>query len=254
MRVCCVEGPAISTIRTDYYNDMAVFLGATRLGQGGKALAELELSDVGLADSVAINKYKTTFYDGRGDDDDKITRVDQIKAQRDEADNAYDKQILTERIGLLVNGVAKICVGGYTEMEIKEKYDRIEDALNSARSAIDEGVLLGGGVTLLREAQRLEDEGSTHGDKILAKALKVPFRQLLANAGVHEANAEVLEQTLLKQPDWVYDIARSEFNKAGVKSGIIDSAKSVRCALQNAVSIAGLLTTSGGAIVFEDSR
>ena len=246
MQFCAVKGPHATTVRSGYYDDIAIMSGGTRLGNGGATLENATLEDVGEVERVVIDKYTTTFYDGQGDEDEMLKRVEQLRAMKTKAESPYDEQILSDRIGALTQGIAKIGVGGATDMEIKEKYDRIEDALNSARAAIEEGVIPGGGVTLLKIA--VEMEVKSIGHKILKVALKSPFYQILANIE-HELTQEEFE-LVMKDKNSVYD-ARNKVVVDAMASGIIDPVKVCRTALENAVSISALLSTAGGGIIYE---
>lgn len=245
---CAVTGPHMTHVRTGYYDDIAVYTGATRLGNGARNLGAIEFDDIGVVGRVIASKYKTTFYDGQGLEDDVLIRVDQLKAMKAQAESPYDAQILNDRIAAITNGIAKIGVGGVTEFEVKEKYDRIEDALNAARAAIEEGVVPGGGTTLLRIGNSLNPEKSI-GNKILNRALKSPFFQILENRGIEDAERQEIAQQVLKSSKKVYD-ARNKQLKNAIKSGIIDPVKVTRTALENAVSIASLLSTAGGAVIY----
>lgn len=249
MQICPVIGPNATHVRSGYYDDMAVYSGGTRLGNGARNLSAIEEDDIGLVKRVISDKYKTTLYDGQGDEDDVLQRVSQLKAMKAQAESPYDSQILNDRIAAITNGIAKIGVGGVTELEIKEKYDRIEDALNAARAAIQEGVVPGGGTTLLRIADKLDPNHSV-GHKILNKALTAPFLQILENIGLDEKTRNDLAAEMTYSRRKVYD-ARNKKIKNALNCGIIDPVKVTRTALENAVSIATLLSTAGGAVIFQ---
>lgn len=248
MQVCCVLGPHATHVRTGYYDDLAVYTGGTRLGNGARNLGAIEGDDIGLVKRVIVDKYKTTLYEGQGDEESVLERVQQLKALKAGAESPYDAQICNDRIASITNGIAKIAVGGSTELEIKEKYDRIEDALNAARAAIQEGVVAGGGSTLLRIADKL-DPAKGAGHQILANALCYPFYQILENIGLSEAVVNENALLIEAEANIVYD-ARNKKIKNALEAGIIDPVKVTRTALENAVSIASLLTTAGGAIIF----
>jgi chaperonin GroEL len=248
MTFCPITGPNTTHVRSGYYDDLAVYSGGTRLGNGARNLESIEMDDIGLVKRALSDKYKTTLYDGQGSEESILERVDQLKAAKAQAESPYDAQILNDRLASLTNGIAKIGVGGTTEMEIKEKYDRIEDALNAARAAIEEGVVPGGGTTLLRIA--LEMPEKTVGQKILKVALQAPFFQILENIGIFKEEALEVSKTLVKSKSKVYD-ARTKQIKNAMTAGIIDPVKVTRTALENAVSIATLLSTCGGAITYE---
>lgn len=250
LNIVPIIGPNVTHVRTGYYDDLAVYSGGTRLGNGSRNLESIEEDDIGLVKRVISDKYKTTFYDGQGDETEIIARVDQLKANRAQAESPYDAQVLNDRIAALTSGIAKIGVGGTTELEIKEKYDRIEDALNAARAAIQEGVVAGGGATLLRIANKM-DANKSVGHAILKKALAAPFNQILENIG-YAINEYDLE-SILKNKNKTFD-ARNKKVKNALTAGIIDPVKVTRTALENAVSIASLLSTAGGAIIYVSDK
>lgn len=250
MVIAPITGPNVTHVRTGYYDDLAVFSGGTRMGNGSRNLESIEEEDIGLVKRIISDKYKTTIYDGQGDEDEVIKRVDQLKANKATAESPYDAQVLNDRIAALTSGIAKIGVGGTTEFEIKEKYDRIEDALNAARAAIQEGVVPGGGATLLRIADGLNGAKSV-GHMILKVALKAPFYQILENIGVTITDDQLKE--ILENKNKTFD-ARNKKVKNALTAGIIDPVKVTRTALENAVSIAALLSTAGGAIVYSNEK
>lgn len=260
MQVCPVLGPNTTHIRSAFYDDLAVYTGGTRLGNGTRNVAAIEEDDIGLVSKVVVDKYKTTLYDGQGHEDEVMSRVDQLKVAKTKAESPYDVQIINDRIASLTSGIAKIGVGGVTELEIKEKYDRIEDALNAARAAIQEGVVAGGGTALLRISEDLDGSKGV-GYKILKKALRAPFECIMDNIGFGLTmpkhifvekigmSHEELSLHLTADGKRVFD-ARDRKVKDALEAGIIDPVKVTRTALENAVSIAALLSTAGGAIVF----
>lgn len=249
MQIVPVRGPHTTHVRSGYYDDMAVMLGGTKMGGGNRNLTDFKPDDAGLVNKVVIDKYTTTFYEGQGDEDSILERVNQLKALKARAESPYDAQVISDRIAALTQGVAKIGVGGATEFEIKEKYDRIEDALNAARAAIQEGIVPGGGATLLRIAELLP--GQTIGEKILKKALKAPFYQILENIGRTIEHSKIEE--ILETVNQVYDARNNKIVDA-LEAGIIDPVKVTRTALENATSIAALLSTAGGGITIERRR
>lgn len=246
MQIIPVRGPHTTHVRSGYYDDMAVMLGGTKMGGGNRNLTDFKPDDAGLVSKVVIDKYTSTFYEGQGDEDEILNRVQQLKALKSRAESPYDAQVISDRIAALTQGIAKIGVGGATELEIKEKYDRIEDALNAARAAIQEGIVPGGGATLLRIAELLP--GQTVGERILKKALKAPFYQILENIG-RQADFGKIEE-ILETENQVYD-ARNNKIVDSLQAGIIDPVKVTRTALENATSIAALLSTAGGGITIE---
>lgn len=251
MQFCCIKGPHTTHVRSGYYDDMAIMTGGTKLGNGARSLRAFETGDDGLVKRVIIDKYKTTFYEGQGSEEDLLKRLDQLKSLKLSAESPYDAQLINDRIAALAGGVAKIGVGGFTEFEIKEKYDRIEDALNASRAAIQEGVVAGGGVTLLRIAHKLSKEGiDSVGKRILFEALHTPFMQILENIGLNDqTEIERIKELIINSDNLTYD-ARNKLVVDAFEVGIIDPVKVTRTALENAVSIASLLSTAGGAIIY----
>lgn len=248
MQICPVTGPNVTHIRSSYYDDIAVYTGGTRLGSGSRSLAAIEEDDIGLTGKVIVDRYKTTLYDGQGTEEAILDRVAQLRALKEQAESPYDAQIIADRSAAITNGIAKICVGGLTELEIKEKYDRIEDALNAARAAIQEGVVPGGGATLLRIAVKLNPDKSV-GHAILSEALKAPFYQILENIGLSELDQQKASFDVINSNRKVYDARHKRITNA-LAQGILDPVKVTRVALENAVSISSLLSTAGGAVVF----
>ena len=251
MVICPVRGPHQTNVRTGYYQDIAVMSGGTRMGGGSRSLNNFDREDAGVVSKVVITKYSTTLYDGQGHEDDILSRVDQLKSMKEKAESPYDAQILGDRLAALTNGIAKIGVGGVTDLEIKEKYDRIEDALNASRAAISEGIVPGGGTTLLRIAESLKNKKDI-GSKILKRALKYPFLQILENIGKEKLTKEILKD-IINDESLVYD-ARNSCIVDSLSVGIIDPVKVTRTALENAVSIASLLSTTGGGIIFVNNK
>lgn len=246
MQLCAVRSPHQTKVTTQWLEDMATFMGGERLGNGNRSLDNFKLTDLGLVDKVVAEKYVTTFYGGQGAEEEILERIDQLKAQRTHAESAYDASIISDRLASLSQGIAKIGVGGLTDLEIKEKYHRIEDAVNAARAAIESGVVPGGGTALLRISEKLQ--GNSVGERILRRALKAPFEQVLKNLG-REGHIEDYAEKVLKSAQ-IYDGKNDQFVDA-LEAGIVDPVKVTKTALSNAVSISSLLSTSGGAIVFK---
>ena len=246
-----VQGPHMTSVRTQYYEDLASYTGGVRLGMGTKTIENITEKHVGKVDRAVITKYSTTLYGGNGFEEDILARVEQLKSQKDHAESAYDGGVISDRIAALVNGVAKIGVGGHTELEIKEKYDRIEDALNAARAAIEEGIIPGGGITLYKVAQDLKD--SSIGTKVLKSALAAPFLQIMDNLGRNPEDIAASLTEIFKSKGMTYDARNLKVVNA-MKAGIIDPVKVTKSALENAVSIASLLATAGGVIIFAKKK
>lgn len=253
---CPVIGPNVSHVRTQYYEDIAVYVGGKRLGNGEKNLLSITASDIGMVGKIEIDEFKTTLYDGQGTEEDIIKRVDVLKAKRAAQTSPYDIQGINDRIAALTGGIAKILIGGDTELALKELYDRVEDAINASRAAIREGVVIGGGTALLRVAHKLPFEASIQGEigvHILKKALQYPHTQILDNAGIspdEQLTIKRLISTADESEKSVYDVENNVYVNA-IKAGIIDPVLVTRSAFKNALSISGLLLTAGGAIVIE---
>lgn len=249
--VCAVRNPHQTKVTTAMLDDMAVFLGGERLGNGNKSFSNLEFADIGIASKVVVDKYTATFFNGNGSEEAVMERIDQLKAQRLTAESAYDSALLSERIASLAEGIAKIGVGGLTDFEVKEKYHRIEDAVNAARAAIAEGVIPGGGATLYRISEMLP--GTSVGHKILKKALKAPTTQILNNLGYTNDEMKNSFGNLLQSPNSTWDGVSNQSVNA-IEAGIIDPVKVTKTALRNACSIAALLSTCGGSVTFKRSK
>ena len=242
LQFCPVKGPNVTHVRSAHYDDMAVLFGGYKFGNGNRALSSFQEDDHGLVGKVVIDKYSTTFYDGQGADEDVLMRVEQLQGQKEMAESPYDKQIVSDRLAALTGGIAKIGVGGATEFEIKEKYDRIEDALNASRAAIEKGIVAGGGATLYRISDELSNP-------ILRMALKAPFLQILENIG--EEPHEMVVNSLKVNKNSVFDARNKCIKLDAVESGIIDPVKVTIAGFENAVSISSLLSTAGGGIIFK---
>jgi chaperonin GroEL len=237
--------------------DIAVLTGGQVISEDlGIKLENVTLDMLGGAKKVVITKDDTTIVDGAGKKEDIKARVAQIKAQIEDTTSDYDKEKLQERLAKLAGGVAVIKVGGVTEMEVKEKKDRVDDALNATRAAVEEGILPGGGVALIRTRTVLDslkpaNEDQKVGINIIRRALQAPARQIAENAGEDGA---VVVGKILDNSDYAfgYNAASGEYGDL-VKQGVIDPAKVVRTALQDAASVAGLLITTE-AMVAEKPR
>ena len=241
LQFCPVKGPNVTHVRSAHYDDMAVLFGGYRFGNGNRALSSFQEDDHGLVGKVIIDKYTTTFYDGQGGEADVLERVEALQGQKAMAESPYDKQIVSDRLAALTGGIAKIGVGGATEFEIKEKYDRIEDALNASRAAIEKGIVPGGGCTLFRISEEIDNP-------ILRIALKAPFKQIIENIGVVYNNC--LADAMLADKNVAFD-ARKKIQVNALEAGIVDPVKVTIAGLENAVSIAALLSTAGGGIIFK---
>ena len=247
LKVAAVKAPGFGDRRKAMLEDIAVLTNGQVISEDlGIKLENVSLDMLGKAKRARIEKENTTIIDGAGKKKDIEGRVAQIKVQIEETTSDYDKEKLQERLAKLAGGVAVIKVGGATEVEVKERKDRVDDALNATRAAVEEGVVAGGGVALLRAAQTItvkgENEDQNAGINIVKRALQSPIRQIAENAGVE--GSIVVGKVLDRQgAAYGYDAQNDEYGDLFEK-GIIDPAKVVRTALQDAASIAGLLITT----------
>jgi chaperonin GroEL len=248
LKVAAVKAPGFGDRRKAMLQDIAVLTGGQAISEDlGIKLENVTLQMLGKAKKVIIEKENTTIVNGAGKKADIEARIAQIKAQIEETTSDYDREKLQERLAKLAGGVAVIRVGGATEVEVKERKDRVDDAMHATRAAVEEGVLPGGGVALLRsikaiEKIRTQNEDQKTGVDIVRKALSWPCRQIAFNSG--DDGSVVVGKILDKeQYNFGYDAQTGEYGNLMTK-GIIDPAKVVRCALQDAASIAGLLLTT----------
>jgi chaperonin GroEL len=248
LKVAAVKAPGFGDRRKAMLEDIAILTGGQLISEDlGIKLESVTLAMLGRAKKVIIEKEKTTIVDGAGKKKEIEARVGQIKAQIEETTSDYDKEKLQERLAKLAGGVAVIRVGGATEVEVKEKKDRVEDALNATRAAVEEGIVPGGGVALLRAKKavgRLTNDNPDvqAGINIVLKAIESPIRQIAENSGV-EGSIVVGKIMESKSETYGFDAQTEEYVDL-VESGIIDPAKVVRRALQDAASVAGLLVTT----------
>ncbi|MCH8861187.1 MAG: chaperonin GroEL [Proteobacteria bacterium] len=248
LKIAAVKAPGFGDRRKAMLEDIATLTGGQVISEDlGIKLENVTLDMMGTAKKVTINKDDTTIIDGAGKAKDIKARCEQIKVQIETTSSDYDQEKLQERLAKLSGGVAIIRVGGATEVEVKESKDRVEDALHATRAAVEEGIVAGGGVALLRAASALdnlksENEDQDRGIQIVRRALQAPVRQIAENAGVDGAvvAGKLLES---KSKTWGFD-AQKEVYTDMIKAGIIDPTKVVRTALQDAASIAGLLITT----------
>ena len=248
LKVAAVKAPGFGDRRKAMLEDIAILTGGTVVSEDlGIQLENVSLEMLGTAKRVQITKDETTVVDGAGEKADIEARCSQIRAQVEETSSDYDKEKLQERLAKLAGGVAVIRVGGATEIEVKERKDRVDDAMHATRAAVEEGIVPGGGTALLYAVKALESLKSDNEDQkiginIVRKAIQVPARQIADNAG--EDGAVIVGKMMeSKDTDWGFDAQKGEFTNL-VKAGIIDPAKVVRSALQNAGSVAGLLITT----------
>jgi chaperonin GroEL len=248
LKVAAVKAPGFGDRRKAMLEDIATLTGGTVISEDlGTKLENVTVTMLGRAKRVTIDKDNTTIVDGAGKTSDIEARIKQIKAQIEETTSDYDREKLQERLAKLAGGVAVIKVGGATEVEVKERKDRVDDALNATRAAVEEGVVPGGGVALLRATQAItvkgENDDQNAGIAIVKRALQAPIRQIAENAGVE--GSIVVGKVLEKQAGstYGYDAQNDEYGDL-IEKGIIDPAKVVRTALQDAASIAGLMVTT----------
>jgi len=248
LRVCAIKAPGFGDRRKALLGDMAVLTGAAVISEDlGVKLENIELSQLGGAKRVVIDKDSTTIIEGAGKKADIRQRVDQIRTQIDRTTSDYDREKLQERLAKLTGGVAVVNVGGATEVEVKERKDLVEDAFHTTRAAVEEGVVPGGGVALLNTLTAVEStRGKARGDEkigvdIVIRALEAPARQIAENTG--EDGGVVISRIAKKGGAFGFDGRSGEIVDM-VKAGIIDAAKVTRSALQNAASIAGLMLTT----------
>ncbi len=248
LKVAAVKAPGFGDRRKAMLEDIAILTGGQVISEDlGIKLETVTLDMLGKAKKVVIEKENTTIVDGAGKKKEIEGRCAQIRAQIEETSSEYDKEKLAERLAKLAGGVAVIRVGGATEVEVKERKDRVDDAMHATRAAVEEGIVAGGGVALLYSIKALEKVKTSNDDQkvgvdIVRRALQAPVRQIAENAGVDGA---VIAGKLLegKGANWGYNAQTGEFTDL-VKDGVIDPAKVVRCALQDAASVASLLITT----------
>jgi chaperonin GroEL len=248
LKVAAVKAPGFGDRRKAMLEDIAILTGGTAISEDlGIKLENVTLNMLGRAKKVVIEKENTTIVDGAGKKSEIQGRVNQIKQQIEETTSDYDREKLQERLAKLAGGVAVIRVGGATEVEVKEKKDRVDDALHATRAAVEEGILPGGGVALLRSASALDKVSTDNADQkygvdIIRRAIEAPARQIAENAG---AEGSIIVGKLREKSDfaWGWNAQTGEYGDL-YKQGVIDPAKVVRTALQDAASVAGLLVTT----------
>jgi chaperonin GroEL len=254
IKVCAVKAPGFGDRRKAMLEDIAILTGGTVISEEvGLSLEKASLNDLGNAKKVQISKEETTIIDGAGSKDKIQGRITQIRKQIDDTTSDYDREKLQERLAKLAGGVAVIKVGAATEVEMKEKKARVEDALHATRAAVEEGIVPGGGVALVRALQKIKDlKGANHdqdvGIGIARRAMEEPLRQIVANAG--DESSVVLNKVAEGSGNFGYNAATGEFGDM-VSMGILDPAKVTRTALQNAGSVAGLMITTEAMVAEE---
>jgi chaperonin GroEL len=247
LKVAAVKAPGFGDRRKAMLEDIAILVGGNVISEEvGLSLEKVGLNDLGAAKRILVSKENTTIIGGAGKKSDIDARVNQIKAQIKDTKSDYDREKLQERVAKLAGGVAVIKVGAATEIEMKEKKARVDDALHATRAAVEEGVVPGGGVALIRALESLKDlKGANHdqdvGIDIARRAMQEPLRQIVANAGLEPS--VVLNRVTENNGNFGFNAANEEYGDM-IAMGILDPTKVVRAALQNAASIAGLMITT----------
>ncbi|MEK7876694.1 MAG: chaperonin GroEL, partial [Pseudomonadota bacterium] len=247
LKTCAVKAPGFGDRRKAMLEDIAILTGGTVIAEEvGLSLEKATLADLGQAKRIEIGKEETTLIDGKGDAKSIEGRVKNIRKQIDEATSDYDKEKLQERVAKLAGGVALIKVGAATEIEMKEKKARVEDALHATRAAVEEGIVAGGGVALIRARASLSKlKGDNHdqdaGIKIVLRALEEPLRWIVANAG--DEPSVVLNKVVEGKGNFGFNAQTGQYGDL-MEMGVVDPTKVARCALQNAASVAGLILTT----------
>ncbi len=247
VKVCAVKAPGFGDRRKAMLEDMAILTGGTVISEEvGLSLEKATIKDLGRAKKVQVTKENTTIIDGAGEAEGIQARIKQIKAQIEETSSDYDREKLQERVAKLAGGVAVIKVGAATEVEMKEKKARVEDALHATRAAVEEGIVPGGGVALIRAVSAIKglkgaNEDQNHGIEVALRAMEAPLREIVTNAG--EEPSVIVNKVKEGSGNFGYNAATGEFVDM-VEAGILDPTKVTRTALLNAASIAGLMITT----------
>ena len=247
LKICAVKAPGFGDRRKEMLEDIAILTNGTVISEvKGMQLSQATVQDLGTAEKVTVNKDNTTIVNGGGNSDAIAARVNQIKAQIETTTSNYDKEKLQERLAKLAGGVAVLYIGAPSEVEMKEKKDRVDDALSATRAAIAEGIVPGGGVAYIRCLSALDELKGDNDDEntgiaIIRRAIEEPMRQIVANAGVE--GAVILQKVREGQGDYGYN-ARTDTFENFFETGVIDPAKVTRVALENAASIAGMFLTT----------
>jgi chaperonin GroEL len=247
LKICAVKAPGFGDRRKEMLEDIAILTGGTVISEEkGFKLESATLEMLGKAEKISVNKDNTTIVNGSGDKDAIAARVAQIKAQIEATTSDYDREKLQERLAKLAGGVAVLYVGAASEVEMKEKKDRVDDALCATRAAVEEGIVPGGGVAYIRAIESLDgltgvNDDETTGIEIVKRAIEEPLRQIVANAG--KEGAIFVQKVKEGKGDFGYN-ARSDKFENFFAAGVIDPAKVTRVALENAASIAGMMLTT----------
>ncbi|MEE0083883.1 MAG: chaperonin GroEL [Paludibacteraceae bacterium] len=247
LKICAVKAPGFGDRRKEMLQDIAILTGGTVISEEqGIQLASATIEMLGKAEKITVNKDNTTIVNGAGSKEAIAQRVAQIKAQIEATKSDYDREKLQERLAKLAGGVAVLYVGAPSEVEMKEKKDRVDDALSATRAAVEEGIVPGGGVALIRAIDSLngvtgENDDETTGIEIVKRAIEEPLRQIVANAG--KEGAVIVQKVREGKGDYGYNARTDKFENF-YEAGVIDPAKVTRVALENAASIAGMLLTT----------
>lgn len=247
LKICAVKAPGFGDRRKEMLEDIAILTGGTVVSEvKGMRLDQTTVADLGTADKITVNKDNTTIINGQGDKDAIKSRIAQIKAQIETTTSNYDKEKLQERLAKLAGGVAVLYIGAPSEVEMKEKKDRVDDALSATRAAVEEGIVPGGGVAYMRCVEALDDlkgdnDDENTGIQIIRRAIEEPLRQIVENAGVE--GAVIVQKVKEGKGDFGYN-ARTGAYENFFATGVIDPAKVTRVALENAASIAGMFLTT----------
>jgi chaperonin GroEL len=247
LNILAIKAPGFGDRRKAMLEDIAILTGGTVISEEtGRKLDNAELSDFGHARRVSSTKDETTIVEGKGSEEAIQARIGQIKTQIEDTTSEFDREKLQERMAKLSGGVAVIKVGAATEVELKERKARVEDALSATRSAVEEGIVAGGGVALVRAQRALEDMGDMSADEkvgmeIIRRSLEQPLKLIVENAGFE--GAVVLNEVKQQADDYGYDADVGEYGPM-LERGIVDPAKVTRSALQNAASVAGMVLTT----------
>jgi chaperonin GroEL len=252
LKICAVKAPGFGDRRKEMLQDIAVLTGGTVISEEqGRKLEDATIEDLGTAENISIDKDNTTIVGGAGKKDDIQARIGQIKAQIENTTSDYDREKLQERLAKLAGGVAVLYIGAASEVEMKEKKDRVDDALHATRAAVEEGIVPGGGIAYIRAIAALdnlkaENEDESTGIAIVKRALEEPLRQIIANAGGE--GSIIVQKVKEGKDDFGYN-ARTDVFENLIASGVIDPTKVSRVALENAASVAGMILTTECALV-----
>lgn len=247
LKIAAVKAPGFGDRRKEMLQDIAILTGGTVISEEqGRKLEDATMEDLGTAEKITIDKDNTTIVNGAGSKEDIQARITQIKAQIESTTSDYDREKLQERLAKLAGGVAVLYIGAATEVEMKEKKDRVDDALHATRAAVEEGIVPGGGVSFIRAIDALdgltgENEDENTGIQIVRRALEEPLRQIVSNAGGE--GSIVVQKVMESKDDYGYN-ARTEVYENLISAGVIDPKKVSRVALENAASIGGMILTT----------